>query len=117
VKQLAVPYLYGLSYCDQYGRWPWPEYGHGGLGLFEFYAGNERRLSKEQFDEVISSLRDETAHWRDYYKQLRKPSSKRACFCGSGKPFGKCHTRAWHGLRCLLAEMERLGLDPTALPK
>jgi len=38
IDDLAVPYLYGLSYYDQNGRWPWREYSHGCLGLLEFYA-------------------------------------------------------------------------------
>jgi hypothetical protein len=116
LERLAIPYLFGLSYVDEFGDWPWGEYSHGGLGLIEFYADNTGQISKEEFGEVLASLRAHS-NWPDYHRQLKKPSAKRACICGSGKAFGKCHHRAWRGLKNLISGLKQLGLDPKSLQK
>jgi hypothetical protein len=116
VEQLAIPYLFGLSYVDEFGRWPWGEYSHGGLGLLEYYADNPARGTKEELEEVLASLKADS-DWPDYHRQLRKPSSKRTCICGSGKTFGKCHSRAWHGLQSFASALARVGLNSKSLPK
>lgn len=116
VENLVVPYLYGLSFYDKHGKWPWPDYSHGGLGLLEFYADTTNERTREEFTEVLAALKSEPA-WRDYYKQLKKPSSKRGCLCGSGKQFSRCHSRAWEGLKRAHTELERLAWNPSALPK
>lgn len=107
VEELAVPYLYGLSHYEQHRKWPWPDYSHGALGLLEFYTENTRGQTKEDIAEVLATIRREN-NWKEYHKQIRKPSSKRACLCGSGKPFGRCHSKAWHGVAYLRTEFERL---------
>jgi len=111
LDQLAIPYLFGLSYVEEFGKWPWGEYSHGGLGLLEFYADDAGQISKEGFAEVLAALRADS-NWSDYQRQLKKPSAKRACICGSGKAFGKCHHNAWRGLKNLISGLGRLGLDP-----
>ena len=116
LERLAVPYLYGLSYVDEFGKWPWGEYGHGGIGLLEYYADSPGQCSKEGLEEVIASLRA-YSDWLNYHRQLKKPSAKRACICGSGKAFGKCHRRAWQGLKNLISALEQLGLDAKSLQK
>lgn len=115
IEQLAIPYLYGLSYVDELGKWPWGEYSHGGLGLLEYYADNPAQDAKEDLAEVLASLKADS-DWADYHKQLRKPSSKRACICGSGKAFGKCHRRAWQGLKSFVYALERMGVNHQSLP-
>lgn len=116
VERLAIPYLYGLSYVDEFGKWPWGEYSHGGLGLLEYYADNPVQTAKQDLEEVLASLKADGV-WPDFHRQLRKPSSKRACICGSGRPFGKCHRRAWLGLKSFVAGLVRVGLNPKTLPK
>jgi hypothetical protein len=110
VEELAVPYLYGLSYYEGHGKWPWPDYSHGGLGLLEFYAERPQEQTSEDLAEVLAAFRRER-NWKEYHKQLRKPSSKRACLCGSGRPFDTCHNRAWLGVTHMRTELERLGLN------
>jgi hypothetical protein len=116
VEQLAIPYLYGLSYVDEFGKWPWGEYSHGGLGLLEYYADNPAQDAKQDLEQVLASMKADGA-WPDYHRQLRKPSSKRACICGSGRAFGKCHRRAWHGLKSFVSALVRVGLNPKTLAK
>ena len=116
IERLAIPYLFGLSYVDEFGKWPWGEYSHGGLGLLEFYSDKPWKISKNEFKEVLVSLRADSG-WPDYYRQLKKPSAKRACICGSGRAFGKCHSLAWRGLKNLIYQLGKLGLDPKSIRK
>ncbi|MEK7511249.1 MAG: hypothetical protein AAB582_03365 [Patescibacteria group bacterium] len=114
VEQLVVPYLYGLSHYESSKTWLWGEFSHGGLGLLEFYADRHTPQTVEDISEILPSIRKEL-NWKEYHKQLRSPSAKRACLCGSGKPFGRCHSKAWKGLGQLTAEIERLGLNTRSL--
>jgi len=114
LRTLAIPYLYGLSFYDEQGCWPWKEYSHGGIGLLEFYADDPTDLTKENIEEVAASFRAED-QWKEYAKQIRKPSANRGCVCGSGKPFRKCHADAWMGVLRLVADLKRLGIDPYKL--
>lgn len=110
VEELVVPYLYGLSHYESNKEWLWGEYSHGSIGLLEFYADNQTPQTVEDISEILPVIRREL-NWKDYHKQLRNPSSKRACLCGSGKPFGKCHSKAWKGLDHLTKEIKRLNLN------
>src|ERR1700684_1267857 len=38
IEELVVPYLFGLSHFDDHGKWPWPDFSHGTLGIAEYYA-------------------------------------------------------------------------------
>lgn len=116
IERLAIPYLFGLSYVDEFGKWPWGEYSHGGLGLLEFYADNPWQVSKHGFEDVLASLRADS-DWRAYHRQLTKPSAKRPCICGSGRPFGKCHGLAWRGLKNLITQLRKMGLAPKSIRK
>lgn len=109
IDDLVIPYLYGLSYYDQHGKWPWGEYSHGGLGLLEFYAENGEQ-TVEQIEEVAKSFVADD-HWKEYSRQFRKPSAERFCVCGSQKPFRKCHPRAWQGVERLHADLKRLEVN------
>jgi hypothetical protein len=52
----------------------------------------------------------EEPNWKEYQRQLRRPSGDRACLCGSQKRFRVCHPIAWHGLVRLGDEIDRLGM-------
>lgn len=110
VEELAVPYLYGLVHYEHHHVWPWGDYSHGSMGLLEFYAEDTTPQTVEDIMGVFPSMRKEL-NWKEYHKQLRKPSAERSCLCGSGKPFRKCDKKAWQGLLHLRGEMLRLGLD------
>jgi len=110
LEKLAIPYLYGLSCYDQDGSWPWGDYTHGPLGLLEYYAENRQEQLEADVVEVIEAMKRDPMHWGMYRKQLRSPSAKRSCPCGSNVAFGKCHTLAWRGTQHLSAEIRRLKL-------
>ena len=114
VEELAVPYLYGLVHYEHHRIWPWGDYSHGSMGLLEFYAEDTTPQTVEDIAEVLPSMRKDL-NWKEYHKQLRKPSAERSCLCGSGKPFRVCHKKAWQGLLHLRSEMLRLGLDFSSL--
>jgi hypothetical protein len=111
IEGLVVPYLYGLSFFDETGRWPWTEFSHGGLGLLEFYAQDSTTPTREDLVKVGKMIRADP-NWRGYSKQLRRPSSGRKCLCGSGRPISECHYEVWQGINKLHAHMEQLGLKP-----
>lgn len=110
IDNLVIPYFYGLSYFDQNGKWPWGERSHGGLGLLEFYAENPITQTKEEIEGLIKVFRKEK-NWKEYNKQIRKLSGDRACLCGSGKPFKKCHSQAWQGIKRLTEDSIKLRLN------
>jgi hypothetical protein len=109
INNLVIPYLYGLSYFEEQGRWPWGERSHGVLGLLEFYAESSDELTKSSIEEVSETFRKDP-NWKEYSKQLQKPRKDRACPCGSKKAFSKCHSKAWQGLLNLKENLTRLGL-------
>jgi hypothetical protein len=37
LDKLVAPFLYGQVFFRQEKRWPWQDYGHGAVGLFESY--------------------------------------------------------------------------------
>lgn len=110
IENLAVPYLYGLTFYDQHQRWPWGDYAHGSLGLLEFYADEPIEQNEEDVNDVLTAIRKEI-NWKDYHKQIRNPNEKKACVCGSGKPFGTCHEKVCAGLNHLRGELNRLGMN------
>ncbi len=109
VDRLVVDYLYGLSHYDQFKKWPWGEFSHGVLGLLEFYVDDIKPQSSESIAEVLASMQRNPS-WPKVRKQLRSPSSKRDCFCGSGNGLGRCHNLAWRGLQRFRGEIARLNL-------
>lgn len=114
VDSLCRDYLFGLSFFDAHGRWPWGERSHGPLGLLEYYADATEQLTAASVDEVIPSFASDPK-WRDYHRQLRRPSARRFCICGSRRPFQTCHPVAWRGLVCFTAELKRLGINTRAV--
>ncbi len=109
VEELAVPYLFELSYYESHKKWLWGEYSHGNLGLLEFYADDHSPQTVEGVSEILQIM-CKGENWKDYHRQFCRPSAKRPCLCGSRKSFGKCHPKAWSGLRQLNSEIKRLDL-------
>lgn len=111
IEHLARDYLYGLAFFDRHGRWPWGEWSHGAVGILEFYADATAWQTREAIEEILSAVASEP-NWKDYHRQLRRPSGDRACPCGSGKPVRVCHPSAWRGIVRLGKEMDMLGISP-----
>ncbi len=110
LNDLVIPYLYGLSYFEENGVWPWKECSHGGLGLLEYYFQNRKSVSKDSIIDTIRFLRKD-GKWKDYGKYLNKKKPRRLCLCDSGKIFSECHSDAWEGLKLLQDDVRFLSIN------
>lgn len=111
IENLVIPYLFGLSYFERHGKWaPWGEYSHGGLGILECHAEYPNDITEQDIKEVVKTLRADE-NWKEYSKQLRKPSGAKFCICGSRKPFIQCHRLAWQGLERLYSDIQSQKLN------
>lgn len=110
IDQLAVPYLFGLSHFDEHGKWPWPDYSHGVLGIVEYYAEAADDPSAGTLGETLDFIRQDYS-WRDFRKQIRQPSPMRMCVCGSQRPISLCHKGVWAGIVKLNSDIQRFGLN------
>lgn len=114
IEELVVPYLFGLSHFDEHGKWPWPDYSHGALGVAEYYADAADELSNDSIVATLDLLRQDVG-WREFRKQIRKPSAMRMCICGSRRAISRCHKGVWTGITKLNADIQRVGVDARRL--
>jgi hypothetical protein len=110
IEELAVPYLFGLSHFDEHGKWPWPDYSHGALGIIEYYGDAADAPSGESIASTVDLLKGDPS-WRDLRRHIRKPSAMRMCVCGSRRPISRCHKGVWAGITRLNGDIQRLGLN------
>ncbi|GEM_PF-1332765 len=114
LKELAVPYLYGLSFYEVYGKWPWKEYSHGVMGLLEYEADEQGQHTVYSISSLVQFFLKEKK-WPKYREQLIHPKGYGPCPCGSRIPFYACHNRSWIGLQHLHRCMDQLGIRPKQL--
>lgn len=110
INDLVIPYLFGLSFYDKNGKWPWNEYSHGSLGILEYYGEHNPKLTIKDVEYISKYIRGDNM-WIEYSKQIRKPNPEKYCICGSKKPINKCHDLAWKGIQHLNSEVIRLELN------
>jgi len=111
INVLVIPYLYGLSYFNEQGKWPWKDYGHGFKGLLEFYAEDPTPQGKRAVNAVLASLPKDIDK-RTYLSLLLAPTMNPACVCESGTPLKECHPDLWLGIQRLRSDIDRHGLLP-----
>jgi hypothetical protein len=109
IEELAVPYLFGLSHFGDNGKWPWPDYGHGALGIAEYYGDAGDAPSPATVAATLDLLKQDSA-WREFSRQIRRPSAMRRCVCGSRKPISRCHKGVWAAVQKLNRDIHGLGL-------
>lgn len=114
IEELVVPYVFGLSHFDEHGKWPWPDYSHGVLGIVEYYADAADGPSNESIDSTLDLLKQDIS-WHELRRQIRKPSAMRMCVCGSRKAASRCHKGVWTGITKLNGDIQRLGLNARRL--
>lgn len=110
IEELVVPYLFGLSHFDDNGEWPWPDYSHGVLGIAEYYSDADDAPLPETIATTLDLLK-QSSSWREFSRQIRKPSAMRTCVCGSRKPISQCHKGVWAAVQKLNRDIRGLGLD------
>lgn len=102
-EELVIPFLYGQLFYSQEGSWPWRDYGHGSIGLFESYARLGDSITAE---ECIQKLSKDTV-WPKIKLILSKKSEIKGhtdCFCPK-KDRIRNHAEAWVGLRKLRTDI------------
>lgn len=80
MSDVVIPYFYGRSYYERYGRMPFGELAHGSLGLARDLIAMLGMPSGTCVDRLcrVASMR-------------RRHANKRLCPCHSGQRLGKCH--------------------------
>lgn len=110
LEELVIPFFYEQKFYDRYKKWPWGEYGHGNLGLLEYYSESRAQFGKDKIVELVRRLRSDVK-WKEYGKYLNKRKPRRICLCPSGIYFDKCHPEAWRGLQLLQDTVKNLKID------
>ena len=78
-QRSIIPYLYGNSYREQRGAYPFGELAHGAAGLLDDYARILKIDGPERAKETISLV-----------AMKRRLANKQACPCGCGQRLGVC---------------------------
>jgi len=101
MSELVIPSLYGLSYYEKLGRWPWGEHSHGLAGLLESCAEVTRLEDPKAEAERVCQ-----GYGRgDLLSASDGQMGSMSCVCGSGQRFERCHQGALRGLRRLRAAL------------
>lgn len=98
-NQLLIPFFYAQTYFRKYGNWPWGEYGHGILGIFEAYyeKQNTDRLAAEEMLRTLKLSSD----WNlisAKFKRRDQIKGHMICPCGKNMKIRKCHPQALAGM-------------------
>ena len=75
-------YFVGQLAFEKAGKWPWPEWDHGALGIYDFFA--------ERYN-LPNNLTD---RWKKYFVRMllaKKLKQNWKCFCGTYKALRECH--------------------------
>ncbi len=80
-ENLVVPFLFALSYKEEYGKLPYGELSHGEKGLLEDYYS---LFKVKDYITVLKFL---------LYLSGKQGIIKEYCLCGSGKKFKNCHKK------------------------
>jgi len=103
VEKCLVPFLYGWSYKEKYGAFPFEELAHGNSGIIQ----DLKRLFNTDDKNVCLKL-------LLLASMPRRKANKRICPCGSGLKVGRCHHLLLNSLRkrcgrlCFRDEYERI---------
>jgi len=105
IDTYIIDFFYAQSYFEKYQEWPWGEFSHGTMGIFEDYL--EEAGSKKTWQIYMKAL--EERHDWEKYKNLAVNKKKTVrghtkCPCQSGRKFRECHPLALDGLRKILKD-------------
>jgi hypothetical protein len=89
VENCVIPYLYSFSYKCMYGKMPFGELSHGGVGILEYYQDLFGMKDRRRVLKMIGILAEGNYRGKD------------RCPCGSGKRLHSCHGR-------ILSELQEL---------
>ncbi|MFH1601641.1 MAG: hypothetical protein ABIB61_01655 [Candidatus Shapirobacteria bacterium] len=99
INQLVIPFFYAQTYFQKFGKWPWGEYAHGIVGIFEWY--NEQKIpNKSDVEQMLKRLR-QSGEWGSIAERFDKGNwikGHSRCLCGSGEKIRNCHKAALKGM-------------------
>ncbi len=103
-EELAVPFLYGQEFFNQFSQWPWEQFEHGGTGLLESYFD----VNADETVRCIEKLAA-TSEWSVIRRMLKQRaiSGRSNCVCRKPKQMWRCHNKALRGLKRLHQEVRR----------
>lgn len=110
-NQLLTPFFYAQTYFYQHDEWPWGEYSHGILGIFESY--NEKQSIVSTDVEEMLNIFESASEWqliRTKFKGNNWVKGHTICFCGRNTKIRKCHPQALAGMWRLKSDLEKFGL-------
>jgi hypothetical protein len=94
VTDEVLPYLFNQTHRRVEGFYVNGEYGHGGLGFYEYYSSELRTDNLEQIAKLLYNI-----------ATISKPGRTSKCFCGSGKKYRYCHRENYEKLSKLGKEL------------
>jgi len=106
-EELVLPFLYGQLFYSAEARWPWGEYGHGLVGLFESYLRINDPLKAKELLEKISCDPLGASRIRSILRKKEEIKGEIMCFCLGLTPMEICHPQALEGLRQLQRDIEK----------
>lgn len=112
INQLVIPFFYAQTYFEKFDKWPWGEYSHGMLGMFEWY-NEQQNLSQSDVGQMLDRLR-QSGVWRSIYQRFKGKNWVKGhtpCMCGSGTKIRNCHNAALIGMWKFGADMQKNGLN------
>ncbi len=89
VDNCVIPYLYSFSYKSKFGKMPFGELSHGGIGILEYYQDLFGVKDRRRVLKLLQILAEGNYRGQD------------RCPCGSGKHIRSCHGK-------LLLELQKL---------
>jgi hypothetical protein len=88
VEEFVIPYLYGYSWFEKDGSYPYGELRHGDEGVLQHLASVFQSKTLQGAHEFIRLA-----------GMMKRSANKRPCPCQSGKRLGRCHNRTVNGFR------------------
>lgn len=103
---LVIPFFYAQSYFEKNNSWPWGQYSHGSVGIFE-WCSNQSNVPVDIIRELLDDLK-RLPDWekvQPYLDPKKKVKGHYDCLCESKRKFRNCHEDALHGIWKLKQDM------------
>jgi len=118
IDKLVIPCFYGLSFYEKYTKWPWGEYSHYDLGIYEYYYENRIPSDKPDMSVIINCIEILSDSGKNIFLKKKVPLNEdKNCPCKSGHKFKDCHKEAFQGLSLLLQDYNSLYPLPNIILK
>ena len=112
INQLVIPYFYAQSYFQKFDEWPWGEYAHGILGMFEWY-NEQKNPTESNIKQMLERLKmaDDWKTISGMFKEGNWVKGHTSCLCRSGNKIRDCHNAALSGMWKFGEDLRKMGFD------